>query len=146
MENKFEVLRDSLQDKVIILNTIIANKHVPQIEREIKIVKERVCSTWNSSPYKKFPNKMISRMVENTVFLLNTLPLNSGMSCTISPRMLMTGTTIDFNKHCKTEFGAYAKAHEKKSHKTPRNPAQNPLYASYQQETSKVPIGSSTSV
>ena len=35
---------------------------------------------------------------------------------------------------------------KKPSQETPRNPAQNPLYASDQQETSKVPTGSSTSV
>ena len=33
----------------------------------------------------------------------------------------MTGTTIDFKKHCKIEFGAYAKAHDKTF---PRNSTQ----------------------
>ena len=55
---------------------------------------------------------MISCMVENAVFWINTLPVNSGMSCTISPWMLMTGTNIDFKKHYKIEFGAYAEAQE----------------------------------
>ena len=87
--------------------------HVPQIERQIKVVKEGVLSTWNSLPYKKFPNRMISRMVENAFFWLNALPINSGMSSTISPRTLITGTIINFSKHWKIEFGAYAEAHEK---------------------------------
>ena len=56
---------------------------------------------------------MIYRMLENTVFWLNALPINSSMSSTISPRTLMTGITIDFRKHYKIEFGAYAKAHKK---------------------------------
>ena len=55
---------------------------------------------------------MISRMMEFTVFWLNALPLNSGMSCKNSLRTLMTGTTIDVKKHWKFLFGAYVKAHK----------------------------------
>ena len=51
---------------------------------------------------------MIYRMIEKSVFWLNALPINGGMSSTISPRTLMIGTTIDFSKHCEIEFGAYA--------------------------------------
>ena len=79
------------------------------------------------------------------IFWINSLPVNSGTSCTISPRTHMTGTTIDFNEQYKIGLGAYAKAHKKNSHKSPRIPAQNPLYASDQHATSKVPTGSSNS-
>ena len=65
---------------------------------------------------------MISRMVENAVFGINALPVNSGTFCTISPRTLMTGTTIYFNKNYKIEFGAYNEAHGKTF---PRNSTQS---------------------
>ena len=52
MDNEFEVLRHTLQDEGITLNTASADEHVPQIERQIKAVKERVRSTRNSLPYK----------------------------------------------------------------------------------------------
>ena len=45
MYNKFEVLLDALQDKVITLNTNSANEHVPKTEKQIKVVKEQVRST-----------------------------------------------------------------------------------------------------
>ena len=112
MDNEFEVLHDALRDKRLTLNNNVANEHIPQIERQIKVVKERVHSTWSSLTYKKFPNRMISRMAENAVFCLNALPINSGMYCKIYPRSIMTGTTINFKKHCKIEFGAYAEAHK----------------------------------
>ena len=83
------------------------------MNRKIKVAKERVRSTRKSLPYKKLPNIMISCMVENAVFCLNALTINSGMSCTIYPQTLMTGTTIDFNNYYKIEFGAYAEAQEK---------------------------------
>ena len=85
-------------------------------------------------------------MVENAVFWINGLPIKSGMFCMISPKTLMTVTIIDFKKHCKIKFNAYAEAHEKSFHATPRNPAQNPLSSSDQHETSKVTIGYSTFV
>ena len=44
-------------------------------------------------------------------FLLNALPVNTGMSCKISPLTLMTGTSIDLENHCKIEFGTYAESH-----------------------------------
>ena len=56
---------------------------------------------------------MISRMVENAVFWINALPVNSGMSYKISPWTLITGTTIYFKRHWKIEFVVYAEAHKK---------------------------------
>jgi hypothetical protein len=39
-------------------------------------------------------------------------PPSSGISKTYSPRTIMTGTTLDYNKHCKLPFGAYVETHE----------------------------------
>ena len=50
MDNECEFLRDALQDKGITLNTTAADEHIPQIERQIKVLKERVRSTCNLLP------------------------------------------------------------------------------------------------
>ena len=50
MDNEFEVLQDVLRDEEITLNTTSSNEHIPLIERQIKMVKERVRITWNSLP------------------------------------------------------------------------------------------------
>ena len=53
-------------------------------------------------------------MVENAVFWLNTLLVDSGMSCTTSLWALMTGTTINFRKNAAEYNLAHtAEAHEK---------------------------------
>ena len=142
MDNDFEVLRDDLRDNGITLNTTAADENIPQIEIQTKVAKEGIRSTWNSLPYKKNPNRMISCMVGNAFFGLNPLSANSGMSCTISPWTLMMGTTIDFKKHWNFNLAHTPRRTKKPFHKTPRNPAQNPLSALDQQETFKVPIGS----
>ena len=56
---------------------------------------------------------MIAQMVSYVFLWMNGLPVGSGISETLSPRTIMTGTTLDFNKHCQLEFGAYAETHER---------------------------------
>jgi len=52
-------------------------------------------------------------MVYNCVFWLNSFPREDGISTTISPREIMTGQSITYDKHCKVEFGTYVQTHEK---------------------------------
>ena len=60
-------------------------------------------------------------MAESAVFWLNALPINSGMSCTISTQTLMTGTTIDSRNTAKLNV-----AHTPRYTKNlPRNSAQS---------------------
>jgi hypothetical protein len=51
-------------------------------------------------------------MVYFSIFWLNNFPPSDGISTTLSPRALVTGQQLDFNKHCKLEFGAYVQTHE----------------------------------
>jgi hypothetical protein len=51
-------------------------------------------------------------MLVNVVLWINTFPPSRRVSKTFSPRTLMTGTALDFNKHCQIRFGAYGEVHE----------------------------------
>ena len=51
-------------------------------------------------------------MVYNIVFWLNSFPHKDGIHATISPRTLLMGLSIDYNKHCKIPFGTYVQVHE----------------------------------
>jgi hypothetical protein len=55
---------------------------------------------------------MIIEMLANVVLWINAFPPSSGISKTFSPITIMTGTALDFNKHCQIPFGAYAEVHE----------------------------------
>jgi hypothetical protein len=55
---------------------------------------------------------MIVELVKFVVLWLNDFPPSSGVSKTYSPRTIMTGTTLDYSKHCKLPFGAYEETHE----------------------------------
>jgi hypothetical protein len=45
-------------------------------------------------------------------FWLNCFPSANGVSTNISPRTIVTGQTVDYNKHCRLEFGSYVQTHE----------------------------------
>ncbi len=63
-------------------------------------------------PFNKVPTHMVVELVHLSVFWLNTFPATDGISKTMSPRTIIFGSKIDFNKHCKIEFGAYVQTHE----------------------------------
>jgi hypothetical protein len=112
-DKEFEVLRTGLAEESIGLNTASEDEHVGEIERYIRTVKERTRALENTLPFKQFTNRLMIEMVRGSVFWLNSFPAKDGVSDKISPRSMITGETIDYNNHCRIEFGAYVHTHEK---------------------------------
>jgi hypothetical protein len=103
------------------INLASANEHVPEIERIIRIVKERCRSTRHSLPFETIPKLMTIHIVLNVlnvVKLLNFFPTKGGVSDTLSPKTIMSGETLDFKKHLSLQIGQYCQVHEED---TPRN-------------------------
>ena len=45
-------------------------------------------------------------------YWLNMFPRKGGISQTMSPHTLLTGLTMNYNRHCRLEFGEYVQTHE----------------------------------
>jgi hypothetical protein len=88
------------------------DKHVPEIERYIRTLKERARAAYNTVPVKKMPGLMISELVHASNYWLNMFPAHDGVSPTQSPRQIMTGQHSDYNLHGQLQFGEYAQVHE----------------------------------
>jgi hypothetical protein len=112
MDCKFECLRLELLSHGVNLNTTATSEHVPDIERQIRLIKERARALCSTLPFKNIPGRMIIEMLANVVLWINAFPPLSGVSKTFSPRTIMTDTALDFNKHFQIPFGAYAEVHE----------------------------------
>lgn len=112
MDGQFEPLRTDLAGLNISLNSVSRDEHVPEIERAIRTVKERVRSVYNVLPFPRLPRRLLTELVYYAVFWLNSFPAADGISSTISPRSLITGHVIDYNTHCQLEFGEYVQTHE----------------------------------
>ena len=110
---QFRHIQQLIEQKGIVLNICAANENVPEIERYIRTVKERVRSIATTLPFEWYPPQLIVKMVYNCIFWLNSFPHNDGVHPTKIPRAIMTGQKITYNKHCKVEFGTYLQTHEK---------------------------------
>jgi hypothetical protein len=100
------------------VNLTSANEHVPEIERRIRVVKERCRATRHSLPFERIPKLMTIHIVLNVVKLLNFFPTKGGVSDTLSPKTIMSGEMLDFKKHLSLHIGQYCQVHEED---TPQN-------------------------
>ena len=112
MDGQFEPLRGDLADMGIQLNTVSNDEHVPEIERQIRTLKERTRAIYCTLPFRKIPRRVIIEMVYAANYWLNMFPRKGGISQTMSPRTLLTGLTMNYNRHCRLEFGEYVQTHE----------------------------------
>ena len=114
MDGAFESYKPDLADpkRGVILNTTARDEHVGDIERYIRTLKERTRANWHSVPFTRVPSIMVVDMVKSAVFWRNAFPVVDGASDELSPRTIITGANIDFNRHCRFEFGEYVQTHE----------------------------------
>lgn len=55
---------------------------------------------------------MIVELSKHSVFWRNASPASGGVSNTLSPREILTGLKIDYNRHCRFEYGEYVQTRE----------------------------------
>ena len=92
MDGWFECLREALLllTPPIELSVTSGLEHVPEIERSIRVIKERVRAEHTTLPYRCIPQLMIKILVSFQILWLNNFPVKFGISATISPRTIMT--------------------------------------------------------
>ena len=74
MDGQFEPLRGNLAGLGILLNTASNDEHVPEIERQIRTVKERTHAIYCTLPFQKMPRQLIIEMVYAANYWLNMFP------------------------------------------------------------------------
>ena len=94
------------------LNTVSNDEHVPEIERQIQTLKEQTRAIYCTLPFHKIPHHLIIEMLYAANYWLNMFPRKGGISKTMSLRTLLTGLTMNYNRHCRLEFGEYVQTHE----------------------------------
>ena len=109
---EFKVLEDYMIDDDNSINMVYvpAQQHVPEVERAIRVIKERFRAAYHSLPYKMIPKLMVKALVGRLVKWLNMFPPQGGISAHYSPRAIVTGLPLDYNNHCKHSFGSYVQA------------------------------------
>ena len=109
MDMEFEPLQDKSED--VVINTTAAREHVSDIERAIREIKERARCVISELPYKQcMPDVMIIHLIKFVTFWINAFVNENGASKVFSPRELLTGMKVDYEKHCQARWGAYIEA------------------------------------
>jgi hypothetical protein len=75
MDREFECLRADLPE--LNLNTTAASKHVPDVERQIRVVKERSRAIQSTLPFNAIPGRIIIELVYYGTFWLNDFATSS---------------------------------------------------------------------
>ena len=112
MDGQFEPLCGDLAEMGIQLSTVSNNEHVPEIEQQIRTLKERTQAIYCTLPFRKIPRCLIIEMLYAANYWLNMFLRKGGISQTMSPHTLLTGLTTNYKRHCRLEFGEYVQTHE----------------------------------
>jgi hypothetical protein len=57
-DTEFQVLQNNIEDLGISLNIVLKDEHVPEVERQNRVIKERARAIVQMLPYKKLPKKV----------------------------------------------------------------------------------------
>jgi len=121
-EGAFAALEPWLVGKGIIVNPASKGEHVPDIERAIRTVKERVRSYIVMLPY-RICLPILTHLVYFCVTMINSFPKKGNtVADTISPRELVTGYKPNYKLYTSALFGDYCQVYDEatKNDMTPR--------------------------
>ena len=71
-------------------NCANAQEHVPEAERNHRVIKERVQACFHNSPYKALPRIVLKYLIADCIFKLNLFPAKGGVSSYYSPHHIRT--------------------------------------------------------
>ena len=103
-------------------NLAAANEHVPEIERRIRLLKERTRSVRIRLPFNKVPSAMIVYLVLSVSKLLKYFITKGGISKTMSPREIMCGEWLYQEKHLCLQFGEYCQVYKEELPRSSNKP------------------------
>ena len=112
-DHEFECIRSDLLP--IAMNVVPADSHVGEVERSIRTIKERLRASAHGLPFKRLPRLFVHHMVFDTIRCLNQFPWRNGISDTLSPASIVTGTGTPNFHHMRLELGTYVQVFEDNS-------------------------------
>ena len=111
VDMEFECLAEDFEG--ITVNTAAAREHVGEIERMIRVVKERcrcVLGDLRRSGYKYFHKWIVVHCAYYVTMMITALPSPKDFSRVYSPREFVLGKKLDLKKDCRVPFGSYVEA------------------------------------
>ena len=104
------------------LNVSAKSEHVADIERRIRVIKERTRAMRHAMPFTRIPKLLTIHLVFQGVRLLNCFPSKGGVSASLSPMTIMSGDPLDYKKHLSLQVGQCCQVHEEESPRNSQHP------------------------
>ena len=108
MDMEFEKIKDLCG--LVEVNTTATREHVPEVERMIRIVKQRLRSVTSDFPFSPIAKMVLIHSVYHLIMMINAFPQDQGVTWGLLPRELVTGRTINYLRDCRATVGAYIEA------------------------------------
>ena len=90
----------------------ISGVHVPDIEHQLCVVKERVRSHLSTLSLKKFLRLVFIKLLWLAMFFLAASIPGSGCQPSLAQGAFLTGITLDYKKHYQKPIWAYAQVYD----------------------------------
>ena len=110
----FVPLRTDILNMEIVANFATRNEHVPDIDCQNRVIKERARACRHTLPFEVLPRLLLVKMVNNCALWINMFPAKGGVT-NVSPRTLITGIKLDYSKQFCLLFGSYVQVHNNPS-------------------------------
>ena len=114
-DNEFNKLKKHAFDNVnpfIDSNVSAANEHAPEIERNNRVIKERVRAECGHQPHEKLPESSIVIIAHESVKWSNTHSAKGEILTSIASRTVIERRTVDCDEQCVTEPDTCVSSHE----------------------------------
>ena len=82
-------------------NYASAQEHIPEAERNHRVIKERVRACFHNAPFKLLPRVAVKYLVTESTAKLNFFPAKGGCSTTYSPHQIILQKPLIYKWHCK---------------------------------------------
>lgn len=114
-DNQFQCLHDCTMGLRIILTIVPSDGHVHEIERFIRLIKERARGLYNTSPFKgkPIPNIMTDGLARTSIFWILAVPRPDSACGNDPPLLVMQGFRASLALHGKFKWGEYVQTVEK---------------------------------
>jgi hypothetical protein len=111
-DNEFCPLMDPLANELgVNVNYANPQEHVPEAERNNRVLMERVHAAYHRLPFNRLPRLLVKTLVTESVKKLNFFPAKNDISQYYTPRMILHKRNLDYDKHCQIAPGTYVQAH-----------------------------------
>ena len=111
-DNEFKPLMDPLKDDLNIrMDYCAPQAHVPEEERNNRVIKEQLHGMFHALPFQNYPTTLVIWGATEAADKLNMFCPKGGISPYYSPHTIMKQPKLDYNTDFKCPFGDFVQAH-----------------------------------